>query len=264
VHQLNAALKQVGASSGDASKKIVGDVLERLENQEILVQKAQAAKLDQNPAVVQALEAAKRTILASAYLQQAVADVPEPSEHDVHEYYSKHPDFFVNRRIYIYRSIAVQGPRDELETAQQMVSPTKDLDAALGYLRSKKLDFLPKTLAKGDEEISVDELPRLAKLKDGEAAAFLRPEGLEIVKMITTTAEPIDEIQGRPFIEKFLKERERTDRAAAEIKSLRAAADIQVLGNYGKLADAAPIAAPAAKGAAGRDDLTKAIATGIH
>jgi EpsD family peptidyl-prolyl cis-trans isomerase len=264
VHQLNAALKQVGASTSDSSQIVLDSVMERLVNQELLVQQAHAAKLDQSPAVVQAIEAAKRSILASAYLQQAVANMPEPSEKEVHDYYTQHPDFFANRRIYVYRSIVVQGPRDELESAQQMVGTTNDLDAAIGYLRTKKLDFLPKTLAKGDEEIPQDELPRFAALKEGAVAAFLRPDGLEIVKLITSTAEPVDEIKGRPFIVKFLKERERNERAAGEVKSLRTAAKIEFLGDFKAVASAAPKSTPGVIPGASRDDVTKAIAKGMH
>lgn len=51
-------------------------------------------------------------------------------------------------------------------------------------------------------------------------------------------SEPVGETQGRPFIEKFLLEQRRNERAASEIKSLRAAAAIQYLGTV--------IAAPAA------------------
>ena len=260
VHQLNAALKQVGAGSSD-SKKIIDGVMERLINQELLVQKASAEKLDQTPGVQQAIEASKRTILASAYLQQAVADTASPSDRDVHEYFVNHPDFFTNRRVYVYRSIVVQGPPADLDAAAKMLDSSGDLDATLGFLKSKKLEFLPKTVAKADEEIAPAELPRLAALKEGAVASFMRPEGLEIDKMITSVPEPVDETQGRPFIEKFLKERRRAERAENEIKSLRAAATVQFVGTY-KPSAPAPVKTATPPGT--RDDVTKGIAVGIH
>jgi len=260
VHQLNAALKQVGVGTAD-SKRVVDSVMDRLINQELLVQKASAAKLDQTPGVQQAIESSKRTILASAYLQSVVADTASPSDRDVHEYFVSHPDFFTNRRVYVYRSIVVQGPPADLDAAAKILNSPSDLDAALGYLRSKKLEFLPKTVAKADEEINPQELPRLAALKEGDVLSFRHPDGLEIVKMITSTPEPIDETQGRPFIEKFLKERRREERAADEIKALRAAATVQFVGQY-KASAPAPVKQPAAPGT--RDDVTKGIAQGIH
>jgi len=259
VHQLNAALKQAGGTSG--SKNIVDGVMERLITQELLVQKAAEAKLDQTPGVQQAIESSKRNILATAYLQQAVADTAAPSDSDVHEYFVSHPNFFTNRRVYVYRSIMVQGPAADLEEAAKMLDSSGDLDATLGFLKSKKLEFLPRTVAKADEEINPAELPRLAALKEGGVASFTHPDGLEIDKMITSVAEPVDETQGRPFIEKFLKDRRRAERAENEIKSLRAAATVQFVGSY-KPDAPAPVKTVTPPGT--RDDVTKGIAVGIH
>src|ERR1019366_4323631 len=68
--QLNAALAQVPNVTAETAKAASGPLLERLIEQELLVQKAQDAKLDRNPQVAQAMEAAKRQVLATAYLQQ--------------------------------------------------------------------------------------------------------------------------------------------------------------------------------------------------
>jgi EpsD family peptidyl-prolyl cis-trans isomerase len=263
VHQLNGALKQAGAGGGDSTQVLEQAVLDRLITQEILVQQAQAAKLDQDPSVVQAIESAKRTILASAYLQRRVADLPKPADRDVDAYFNRHPEFFSGRRVYVYRSIVVQGSPADLKTAEQMLASGKDLDATLGYLRGQKLEFIPKTLAKGDEEIAVDERPRFAALKEGEIATFAHPDGLEIVKLITAKPEPIDEFQARPFIEKFLREQQRNARAAEDIKTLRAAASIQYTGEIKPLS-AGPVKPSQDNPTAARDLVTKGIAAGIH
>jgi len=262
VHQLNGALKQLGG--GESTQALAPVVLDRLITQEVLVQQAEAAKLDRDPAVVQAIESAKRTILATAYMQRSLADLPKPADGEVDAYFKEHPQFFSGRRVYVYNSIVVQGPAAELKTAEQQLASGKDLDAVLDYLRTQKIEFIPKTLARGDEEIPADELPRFAALKEGEVVSITHPDGLEIIKMITSKPEPIDEFQARPFIEKFLRERERNARAAEEVKALRAAASIQYTGEIKPLSAGVEKPAPQANPAAANDALTKSIAAGMH
>ena len=62
-----------------------------------------------HPQVVQAMEEAKRAVLASAYLQQIAADIPKPSDQEIKEYYVQHPEYFSARRTYAYRSMAVSA-----------------------------------------------------------------------------------------------------------------------------------------------------------
>jgi hypothetical protein len=52
------------------------------------------------------------------------------------------------------------------------------------------------------------------------------------VQLISSSPEPVDEAQGQPFIEKYLIEQRRNDRAAAELKYLRSVAAIKYLGDF--------------------------------
>jgi EpsD family peptidyl-prolyl cis-trans isomerase len=230
VYRLNAVVAQVPNVS--SSPLVSGKVLERLIDQELLVQKAQEAKLDQNPQVVQAMEQAKRSVLASAYLQQIAADIPKPSDQEIKDYYVQHPEYFSARRTYAYRSMAVRATDAEVRGIQQELTSTKDMNAVLTYLRANKLSFVTNTLAKATEQLPVVLVPRFAALKDGDATTITYPGGVELVQLISSSAEPIDEVQGRPFIEKYLLDQRRNERADAEVRSLRAAARIEYLGDF--------------------------------
>jgi hypothetical protein len=91
---------------------------------------------------------------------------------------------------------------------------------------------------KAAEQLPSEAVPKLAALKDGQTAAFRFQGGVEIVQMVSARPEPVSEVQARPFIEKFLLERSRRERAESEIKSLRSLASIQYTGE---------VKAPAAK-----------------
>ena len=232
VYRLNAALAQIPDLSANSTKDVSANVLERLIDQELLVEKAQEAKLDRNPQVVQAMEEAKRSVLASAYLQQIAADIPKPSEQEINDYYVQHPEYFSKRRTYAYRSFAVSATAAEVHGIQQELASTKDINAVLTYLRANKLSFVTNTLAKATEQLPIVLVPRFAALKDGDVTTITYPGGVELVQLISSNAEPVDEVQGRPFIEKYLLDQRRNDRVATEIKYLRSAATIQYLGDF--------------------------------
>jgi len=255
--QLNAALAQVPNVTAETAKAASGPLLERLIEQELLVQKAQDAKLDRNPQVAQAMEAAKRQVLATAYLQQFVADVPKPSDQEIHDYFAHHPEYFEARRVYTYRSIPVTAPPSEVQAIEHQVSTSQDVDAVMATLRANKLPFAVNSASKAAEQLPAEALPAMAAMKEGQAATFPFQGGVEIVQLVSSRAEPVGEVQARPFIEKFLLERSRRERADAEIKALRSLASIKYTGTFkapdAKAADPKPTA----------NDVTTGIATGL-
>ena len=96
VHQINAELQRAtrgaplqGANAEAASKRI----LEGLIDQTLLVQQAKEAKLDRDPTVLQALESARRQILAQAYIDRQAAASP-PTQDEIKAFYAKNPDLF--------------------------------------------------------------------------------------------------------------------------------------------------------------------------
>jgi len=257
VHQLNAALAQVPNVSPESAKSVSGPVLERLIDQELLVQQARAAGLDRNPQVVQAIEAAKRAVLAGAYVQQMTANIAKPNDHDIHEYFVQHPEYFSGRRVYAYRSVAIHATPDEVHGIEQQLTATRDVDAVVNYLRTNKLNFVVNSLSKATEQLPKEALTRFVGLKDGDSTLFVSPGGAELVQLISSHPEPVDEAQGRPFIEKYLLEERRNERVATEIKSLRTAATIQYVGEV--KAPPANAASPKPKA----NDVSSSIAAGL-
>jgi EpsD family peptidyl-prolyl cis-trans isomerase len=255
--QFNAALAQVPNVTADTAKAASGPLLERLIDQELLVQKAQDAKLDRSPQVAQAMEAAKRQVLASAYLQQFIADVPKPTDQDIHAYFVQHPEYFDARRVYTYRSIPVTAPASEVQAIEHQLSSSQDVDAVIATLRADKVTFAVNSETKAAEQLPSEVVPKLAALKDGQTATFPFQGGVQIVQLVSSRPEPVGEVQARPFIENFLLERSRRERADSEIKSLRSLASIQYT---------CELKAPAAKAADSKpsaNDVTTSIATGL-
>jgi len=76
VHQLNTLLMRSDPVPPEMLKQAGTAALERLIDQQLLVQQAKERKLERDPKVMQAIEVARREILARSYVEQVVGIDP--------------------------------------------------------------------------------------------------------------------------------------------------------------------------------------------
>ena len=87
VQQVNFVLQQqrnLRPEQADAASK---QILERLIDQQLAVQKADDLKLDRDPRVVQQLEAVRREVLARAYVEKIGEAAAKPTPEEIKKYY---------------------------------------------------------------------------------------------------------------------------------------------------------------------------------
>jgi len=107
VHQLNyLARSQPGGKVDEATRQ---KLLEQLVDQEVLVQQAVSQKLDREPNVLQALEAARRQILAQAAAEKVLAVNTTPSSAAMDQFYREHPALFAERKIFGFEAFQVSA-----------------------------------------------------------------------------------------------------------------------------------------------------------
>jgi EpsD family peptidyl-prolyl cis-trans isomerase len=263
VLQLNSALSRIPNLTPDTTKTASKQVLEQLIDEELLVDRARQAKLDRNPGVLQAIEAAKRNVLATAYLQQSVGQIPEPSQKDIAAFYAQHPEYFSARRIYTYRSIPIQAPPAQAESIQQQLVTSKNVDALLANLKASSTPFVVNQLTKGAEQLPSSALAKMSTLKDGDIITMPFSGGVEVVQLLSSSSEPVDEAQAKPSIEKYLIEQARKQRIDQEVQSLRASASIQYVGDFTPSAALSHAPAAAAPAKRAESDTTAGIGAGI-
>jgi EpsD family peptidyl-prolyl cis-trans isomerase len=264
VSAVNDLLARAGNVPQDQAKQAGKQVLERLIDQEVLVQQAHEKKLDRDPRVMQSIEAAKREILSRAYLEQVTAAAAKPSEQDVKDYYDKHPELFKERRIYNLRELAINAKPDFLPAVQEQMAKAKSLNDIVDWLKSRNIEFATNAGVKAAEQMPLEILPKFHQLKDGQTAIIPQAGAILVVQLVASQSQPLDQKQATPFIEQFLSNQKRTDLAATEVKRLREAAKIEYVGEFAKAPEekgrsvmegmdktpvpgaAAPVAAPAA------------------
>jgi EpsD family peptidyl-prolyl cis-trans isomerase len=265
VSQINGALGRLGNVPSDRAKQAAREVLDKLIDQDLLVQKAMDKKLDRDPNVMQALEAGRRQILAEAYLQKLVGSVAKPSGDDVKVYYDQHPELFAQRRIYRLQELTVAGGKELLPDLQEKVGKAKNLGDVAEWLKEKNIRFAGDVATKAAEQLPMELVPKFAQMKDGQTAVIPGDKAMMLVQLVASQSAPIDLHGASPAIEQYLTNQRRNDLVSKEVKDLRANAKIEYVGDFAKdeatLAAEAKTAADAtAKAQAEADAKAKALA----
>lgn len=267
VHQINFVLQQqrnLRPEQTDAASK---QILERLIDQQLALQKAEETKIDRDPRVMQQLEAARREIIARAYLEKLGEAAPKPTPEEIKKYYDEKPALFSQRRIYQIQEISIEAPQERLPEIRERLAAAKNVNEFVQYLNSAGLRFSGNQAVRAAEQLPLASLDALSKLQDGQALVVPTPTGAQVAVLAGSRMQPVTEEQARPAIEQFLLNERRRKLVEDEVKAMRAAAKIEYVGKFAggpgaaASAPAAPAtpAAPAASGALGGADVSKGL-----
>ena len=242
VAQVTGVLQQQRGMRPDQTEAAGKQVLERLIDQQVAVQKAQELKLDREPKVLQQIEAARRDVLARAYVEKVGEGAAKPTPEAVKQYYEEKPALFKERRIYSIQELAIEAKPEQLEPLREQLKAAANINAFIEYLRANNIRFAANQAVRGAEQLPLNMLDAFAKLKDGQAVLVPSPVGAQVIVLAGSRLEPVDETRARPAIEQFLVTDAKRKLVEADLKALRAAAKIEYA--------AAPASAAAAAGSA--------------
>ena len=247
VHQINFVLQQqrnLRPEQADAASK---QILERLIDQELALQKADDLKIDRDPRVVQQLEAAKREIIARAYLEKVGEAAAKPSPEEIKKYYDEKPALFKERRIYSIQEIAIEAKPEQVAALREKLSASKNINEFMEFLKANDYKFAGNQAVRAAEQLPLQSLDAFAKMTDGQAMLNQAANGVQVVVLAGSRSQPVSEEQARPAIEQYLLNERKRKLIEDDVKAMRAAAKIEYVG---KFAEGAPGAAPAAAPAA--------------
>ncbi|MHB1351799.1 MAG: EpsD family peptidyl-prolyl cis-trans isomerase [Thiobacillus sp.] len=243
VHQVNYALQRIPNLDKDQAKPASLQVVRNLVDQELVVQKALEDKLDRDPRVVQALDSARRQILAEAYMSRKLGTPSEPSDGQISEYFNSHPEMFAQRKIYRLQEISIKAPKEKHDAIRKQLEASKTLNDFLAWLKAEKLPMRAGQAVKPAEQLPPAVVPKLAQMPNGQALIANAPEGLLVIVVADSQAQPVTLEQAKPAISRLLQAETRQKAAKAELASLKANAKIEYVGEF---ADAGKDNTPAA------------------
>jgi|GEM_PF-232642 EpsD family peptidyl-prolyl cis-trans isomerase len=252
VHQLNHLLQQRRGLAADQVDVVSRQLLERLIDQELALQKASELRIDRDPAVLQRLEAARRDIVARAYIDKVGAGATPPTPAEIRAFYEERPALFKERRVYNFRELAVEVEPEKLDELRAKYGSVKSVTDIAEQLEAAGVRHTSRPIALPAERLPLDALDHVAKMKDGDINFGAGPNGVQILQLVASRAQPVTEQEAAPAIAQFLLNDRRRKLVDEDLKALRAAAKVEYVGAYAQsAASAAAFRAAEAASAAG-------------
>ncbi len=239
VHQVNQALKGVRLPQGQMEKvsqqDIANKVLDNLISQEVILQEAEKMKLDRDPVVLSAIEAAKQKVLVDAYMARVLSKDASVEESKVRAYFDENDKLFSNRKVFTYTQVLIATPPEKQEELVEKVKELNDLEAFLNYLKENKQEYKIAYETKGSEKLSKPLLQPMYAIKPGDIGYLKLTDGLLVIKLNSVVDQPVAYEQAKPVIERFLFTQDRKETSAELVKNLREKAEVEYFGDFSKV-----------------------------
>ena len=263
VHQINFVLQQQRGLKPEQTDAASRQVLERLIDQELALQRADDLKLDREPRVVQQMEAAKREIIARAYLEKVGEAAPKPTPDEVKKYFDDKPALFKERRIYSIQEIAIEAKPEQATLLREKLAAAKTVNDFVEYLKANDFKFTGNQAVRAAEQLPMQGLEAFSKMKDGQAVLNQSATGVQVVVLAGSRSQPVTEEQARPAIEGFLLNERKRKLVEDDVKGLRTAAKIEYVGKFAEGKPGAAVAAAPASIAPASAAPAAAASTGL-
>lgn len=247
VHQVDLLLqRQAGAAQSDLGTR---RVLEGLVDQELAAQAARKDKLEQDPKVVQMMEAAKREVLARAYLDRIGSKVTEPSSDEIDRYYNEHPNLFSERRLYTLQETTVGVPAERAEAVKARLQAASGVDKLNEAVRLEELRSSTRQISVSAEDVPLTMLDQLAALRPGQSLVLPGEGSLRALTLLHSETSPVARTAANRLIAAFLVNERKRQLLQDGVKALRDQAKVEYQGRFAQLPAAgasAPASVPAA------------------
>jgi EpsD family peptidyl-prolyl cis-trans isomerase len=232
IHQVQAVMEKQPALVNQLGDAAAGRVLDSLIEQELAAQAARKAGLDSNPRVLQALELAKREVLARAYQDQLADKATLPDTASVDKYYDDHPELFAQRRQYTLRETQVKATPDQAKDMAAKVEALSTPEAVNSLVIDSGLPNASQNTMQWAENMPLDLLPKLAYLRVGQSLAVPRPDGLLIFTVLHTEDAPVTRGTAQKMIQVAIMNNKRKELVKQGMDALRQKAKIERKGVF--------------------------------
>lgn len=232
VHQVIFAQQQERGLRPEQAEAAGRRILESLIDQELAVQKSIELKLDRDPQTVQALEAARREVLARAYRSRVGQSSPRPTPEEVRAFFDATPALFGERRVYSLQELAIDAPAARVAWVKQRLAQAKSVDDFAEGLKAEGLRFSASQVVKPAEQLPMGLVAPFSAMKEGEAAVVADGPPMRVVFVAGVRTEPVSFERAAPAIEQHLLARAQRRAIDDNLKALRTASQIRYQGKF--------------------------------
>jgi EpsD family peptidyl-prolyl cis-trans isomerase len=240
VHQINYRLQRERGLRSDQQEAASHKVLEQLIDEQLVVEKAEKVKMDQEAGAQQALDAARREVLARAYVEQAAQSVAQPNDAALHAYYDANDALFSHRRVYTLHEYLAKLPEDKVPALRALVEGGKSPAELEAWFKAQGVQFRAQETTQPAERIPLNSLKVLATVPDGHGLLASAGPQVHVTYVASSVQAPVEFDKAKPAIAQFLMVESRRKVTESNIAALRTAAKIEYSAPYQALAASGP------------------------
>lgn len=261
VLQLNYLLAQeqrLDKAQQHSKQKLLDDLIQ----QELLVQKAEELKLDRNPNVLQAVEFAKRQVLAQAVAGQLLGKVKDPAESEIKKFYDAHPLIFAERRIYNLSVFVIKADALNPAVGEQLNKSTNG-DETTKILKEAGINYTATESKAPAELLPEPVLNQLQKMSVGDIVQIKEGSNLLMMQLKGSEDAPVEVATAKPAIVNRLKQESMQSVGSDTLDNLKKQAKIEYLQKFDESVSAATKPAESSEPAAGSNKSNSHLKSGL-
>lgn len=231
--ELNHAVSRLGKLSETDVTQARGKMLETLINQHLISHAAKSARLDNEPGVVLAVQQAQRQVLVGAYIERLFKDLAKPSDTEINDYFTQHPELFSARKVYRIHELHLQMASERRSEVEAQLKQSRNLAGFADWLKAQGIEGIAGKMVKPAEQIPAAILAQLKDMKDGQVTVLAtEPERIIVLQLQGSQAQPVTLEQAKEAIERVLMTEKRKTLLEAEIKKLRSSGKIEYASGF--------------------------------
>lgn len=231
-HQIDAVMKGAQNVTAENVAEFRKKALDKLIDQQLVIDKASKESLDRTPDVILEIEAAKKEILARAYLKKMLANSSEMNDSEFKKYYDEHTELFSKRRIYNLQDISAQNSGQTLDLLKENVAAQKSMMDIAESLKAKGIKFSSGSFTRPAEQLPLDILPKMQLLKDGDMFVWQSGDIAHAIKLTRIEESPVGLSEATPMIKNYFINTRGKQMVEDKIKKFRQEAKVEYLGAF--------------------------------
>ncbi len=234
INQINDVLsRSPSAGITPEAKQIVSkEILEKLIDQQLAVNKAIEDKLHRTPEIIAQLEASRKEIISRAYMQKIAGKTISPTALEIKNYYIENPQLFSERRIFKLQELSVLNNINNIDILKKYETTANSIQEASAWLTKNNIQFDVGNSTRSAEQIPLEILSRIQALKDGQSVLIQNLTRITLLKIESSEFMPLKEASANPFIEKYLINKRTGELIISDIKKLRNEIKIEYIGQF--------------------------------
>lgn len=232
VHRLNHVLAGKRFGSNQDIELAKRALLQGLIQEQLYYNQAIEIGLDRTPKAIAMLDAARRDMIASMYLNNMVSGFAAPSDSQIADFYHNNKRIFENRVVYSIKEISVPAdalPADDIKAA---VKAQGTMGKLFAWLNENGVDFNYARYSRGSDAISPSLLPEIAASTPGALTTLEFNDRILVLDVFKREEKPLPLGDVKANIAQQLQAASNRKQLKEKMDQMLGAANIQFFGAF--------------------------------